>query len=292
MSMPTFDPTAFAQEGQDRSQAQKLALMQVIAEHGQVGAQAFQASQAAAAQQAQQGQADAIARTQGSAVEGNADFANGENSRMAAITNLYTQDAQHGATALASDMGRMSASNANYQDQIGQAMPLVASNIQGQFQAAQQRKDEEDFRRAQERQMAELQLQQQRESIAAARQNNTDQYADHRNADEKTMDMLKIQGAQQELAKGGQGDTAALRAAAMDRAESAAIQQLGGVGTNGYQAYQAIKDGKISMADAQKQFKTPRGASLNWDLINRLVTAHANAEYGGTDPAPYYIARP
>lgn len=283
MSMPQFDPGQFAQEGQDRSQAQKQALMQVIAEHGQAGAQAYADSQAQVAAQGQQALQGASSRVKGSAVEGNGEFASGENSRMAAITNLYTQDAQHGQQALASDMGRMSASNGIYEDQIGKAMPLVAENIAGQFQAGQQRIDAENAKREQERQLQELavqaaqaQLEGEKVRAAAAGANG----ADNRTPDQRKHDDLVNQGLEQQIAQGAVPDPKVSDAAAAQRLRAATLDasnQLGGPGTNGSAALAAILSG-TSTQDAKKKFKTPAGHPLNWALIQQLANNVTNAK--------------
>lgn len=281
--MPGFDAGKFTQEGQDRAESQKRALMGVIAEHGQAGAQAYADSQAQVAAQGQQAQAGAANRMTGSAVEGNSSFANENNSRMAAITNLYTQDLNHGKEALGNDMARMSASNSNYQDQIGQAMPMVAQNIAGQFQAAQQRIAEEDAKREKERQMQELALEAARVSLegdkvraAAAGANG----GDNRTDAQKKHDDLVNQGLEQEIANGGVSPDKRAELVAAEREKGAmrhASDVLGGVGTNGWAAFQAILDGKISVQDAQKQFHTPRGKSLSWGVIQDLVKEVNNA---------------
>lgn len=277
MSMPTFDQGQFAQEGQDRAEAQKRALMGVIADHGAAGAQAYAENQAQVAQQGQATLAGAASRTRGSAVEGNADFANGESSRMQAITNLYSQDLAHGQQSLANDFSRMDRSNQDYHNQIGEAMPLVAQNIAGQFQAAQQRKAEEDARREHERQMAALQLQAQEEQVAAAREARAGGAKDNRTDDDKRMDALKIQAAERDL---NTPDAKAAEAAAAGREKDAmrrASDVLGGVGTNGWAAFQDILNGTISLQDAQQKYHTPRGKSLSWGVIQGLVRDVNNA---------------
>lgn len=280
MSMPSFDSGAFTQEGQDRTTAQKKALMGVIAEQGAAGAQAYGESQAQVAATGQNALAGAAQRTKGSAVEGNADFASDNTNRMNAITSLYQADLNHGRESLGNDMSRLSASNSAYHDQISEAMPMVAQNIQGQFSAAAQRIAAEEKRREDERRMQEMQMQAQQEQLQAAREDRASRQAnggDNRTDDAKRMDALEIQGMEQKLAA---GDPKANEAAAAEREKGAmrkASDVLGGVGTNGWAAFQDILNGTISVQDAKNKYHTPRGKSLSWDVIQNLVRDVNNA---------------
>lgn len=281
------DTGSFTAEGQDRARAQQEALMGVIAQHGQAGAQAYAQGQQAIAAQGQAAQTASAGNAQNSAVYNNGDFAQQEQAKMSAIQNAYSQDNAAGATAFSQDMQRASNSNRDYMGQLSASIPLVAENTKQQAQALGSRAAAEQARREQERQLAELQLQMQREQIQAARE---DRASKAEGKDDPLLD-LKRQAmgddhaaAEAALAQGAKPNPAADKLAidkAYERARQDAFGFLGGSTSRSGIALQSILDGKPDMS-----IKTPGGRALDWQLIDRLARQIQTAGMGGTISGP------
>lgn len=277
------DTGAFAQEGQNRAAAQSQALMGIIAQHGQAGAEAYAQGQQAIAQQGSSAMSAAAGNARGSAVSDSGAFAGENNQRMQAIQGIYQQDMAAGNASFGRDMDRARSSNSDYMGQLSASLPIVAQNVQSQAQALGARAAAEQARREQERQMAELQLQQQREQIAATREardraaggqddpfaaDKHQQYADAHDASVAALNTTDPKEADRHMAD------------AKDRASLEAYNALGGINTNAAAAMRALlgdsQNGPMSFDDVRAKFRTPGGRKFDdagWDLIKRLASS-------------------
>lgn len=165
---PGFNASQFVAEGQQRTDAQRAALLNVIAEQGAVGAQAYAQGQAQINNVGNASRQQAMANQQGSAIT-DPGYAGAEDARRQSMLDLYRADMSAGDASLRGDMSRMSASNAQYMGEVSASLPHVAAGVQRDISALQSKVEEERKRREHEAQMRAMALEAQRMEIAAAK---------------------------------------------------------------------------------------------------------------------------
>ncbi len=160
--MADFDNKGFVDEGQARAQEQQKALLSIIAQQGAAGAQAYAGGQGQV-----NAQRDATAQAYqgsmaGSAAASDPSFAAGEGAKMQAIQGLYSQDIAAGQASLGADMQRQSGAASQYMNEVSQAMPVHAADVQRQAQALQAKADHD-------REMRQMEMEMQRMALEKAR---------------------------------------------------------------------------------------------------------------------------
>ena len=244
MTTPGFDPNAFVQQGQERVAAQQQALMQVIAQQGAAGAQAY----AQAAEQvggiARGTQAQMAGNMKGSAIEDPA-YAQAQNARMTAIHDLYQGDLATGRASFEADMARQQSSNAQYMGEVSAALPVMAGDIQREAQALTETARRIKERQAHEAQMRQMELQIQREQLAGAREARAGRGRDNRTPEEIEMDRLRLEGMRRELAAPTPDERARLKAEAA-KAFADIDREHNRLGHRAKVAYTAMKERGMS----------------------------------------------
>lgn len=276
---------AFANAAQ-RTNDQKAALLQVVANAGQAGLASYTAAQGQTDQLRQNAVNGALQAAQSSPL------VQGNNGGSATVTNplqaqgdLAQQNLANGSEAFGQAAQLNAQANANYMNQLGAAIPIVQARTQAAIQKilAQQQMADQD------RQLQRDQLQAQ---IAASKQGNgyaaqaaadahqkalNDQFCFENPTDPRCAStpsasaLLAQQKYQDQLTQQAQQDS-------IDSAQ----RVLGGSTTQGFQAFVALARDGYTLEEAQAKFKTPGGKPLNWDLIQRLVDAYNSA---GQPPA-------
>lgn len=159
--------SAFA-GAQQRTEEQKKALLQAIAEGGSAGSQLMQ--QQLQAQEANRQQAIASQAQPGFNTAGGAGFAQQISGIINQPFDLAAQMASTAQEVFNQDIARQQAAAGQFLTQVQQALPLEESRARSVVEQLVRQQQQEDAARAQQLALGQLELQAQREQIAAARE--------------------------------------------------------------------------------------------------------------------------
>lgn len=158
------------QDAASRTDAQRRALLDAVASGGQAGAQAYQQAQA----QAQQARMDALAGASQAAQNSPLSLVQGG---LAALERPVQQDAalrqadlSQAQQTLQNDLARQQASGEQFFSRMQQAIPITEARTRMGVEQIIREQQEAEAQRALEMQLAQLDLQSRRESIAAQRE--------------------------------------------------------------------------------------------------------------------------
>lgn len=167
-----YSPTTLSafDTAQQQTEVQRKALLDAVASGGAAGAQAYQQQQAQNQAMRQQAVANAAGAAQGSPlglVQGGLASLQAPVARDAALRDAELGQAQ---STLQNDLARQQSSGDDYFNRMQQAIPVTESRTRMGVEQIIREQEEAARERALQMQMAELQLQGQRESVAAQRE--------------------------------------------------------------------------------------------------------------------------